>query len=87
MLKHLLGCLAMMSGIDGVEPVGKHANGVDSVLYGAAVGTDINTICQSADDDNVGRQCLHIRHKTADNLLSIVGRLTCSYDADYTLGV
>ena len=73
----------MEGGVDGVEPVGKHADGLHTLFESGAVGADVDAVGQSADDYHVGCELSQVGHETACELLSVGCRLPSSDDVDH----
>ena len=87
MTDHLGCCLTVVTGIDGVQPVGQNANGVHAARQRLAVGADVDAIGQSADDEHVGTELAQTTDETTGKVLAIGRAATGADDADDALTV
>ena len=82
MSQHAAGSIAMTAGIDLVQAVSQHADGVNAIGQRLLVGTDIHTIGQATDDEHLRAQPFHVGHEAADEVLAVGGTLAGSHNID-----
>ena len=85
MVYHLCSRVAMVIGVDGVEAVGQHADGVVADGECLPVGTDVYAVGQSADDEHVGTQLLQACDEAPGQVLAVGCGAARADDADDAL--
>lgn len=82
---HLVGCFAMTRRIKVIESVGQYAHRLITLLKSVAMGTDVNTVSQSADDEDLRTPLLQPFYETAHEILAIDRAMTGTHDVDNAL--
>ena len=82
---HLVGCFAMTRRIKVIESVGQYAHRLITLLKSIAVGTDVNAVSQSTDDENLRTPLLQPFDETAHEVLAIDRAMTGTHNVDNAL--
>ena len=82
MVHHLGRCLPVAVRIDLVQSVGQHSYRGIAMSQRLPVGTDIDTVCQSADNEHLRTLLAQIGDETADEILSVSRHPTGADKAD-----
>ena len=72
----------MARGIEVVKSVGQYAHRVVANAECCPVGTDVDTVGQSADDEYLGAKLVQARHETTDEILAVGGAMARAHDVD-----
>ena len=79
---HLVGCVTVPWWVEVVEAMGQDGYSVHVVGQSVAVRMDINTVCQSADNQCVWTQPAQVCEEVTDEILSIGGAVACADHRD-----
>ena len=73
--------------IDAVEPMGQDTDGGQLMVKGGTVGSNVDAVCQPADDEHFGTKGLQVADKVVAELAAIVGGFAGAHQADNAQGI
>ena len=67
--------------------MGKHSHCGQACIQSRAVGTHINAVCQSTDDERAGHELCKVGNKIGTQLLTVLACMACTHNGDYVTGI
>ena len=77
----------MGSRIEVVETVCQHSYGIEAVGQSLPMGTDIDAVGESADDEHLWTECSQVGNEPPNHVFSIGCAAPCADNVDDTSGV
>ena len=82
MAEHISSRCAVLTGIDRVQPVGQHADGLIADGQCLTMGADVDAVGQSANDEHLGAQLLQVCQKTSNEVTAVNSATAGAHQVD-----